>query len=445
MNDLTLKDLIDAYLHRHMYKRRVTATATEQTLNKHVSYMFARKLSEIDITVAEALHQRIGERSPIQSNRVLQTLKAAWNKGIKWQLCSEPNPFALVEQFPENVRTRRLSASEVQTLNRLLQKRENKDLHDYVMLSLFTGVRRNSLLSMRWEHLNLEARWWIIPKTKNGTPQLIPLGPNELNIINSRKNDTPWVFPSAQGEGHMGWLYKSWRSLIAAAEIPYARPHDLRRSLAAAMADLNVSATIIQGAMNHKSLVTTMKVYAIAGKDAELEARQLVQQQWFNDLPEESMSLLSKKSVTPDELEALVTTMRRFKDYSRYLGWFSKLPLRLIQSESEYETAKHVHRQSLRRNITEPDERDYFEVLATLIGVYEQKQRATLAHKPPHEALQWLMREQGLTRNDLVKILGSKSTVSELLSGKHLLSKKNAQRLAGRLGVEPELFMRRNT
>lgn len=282
MDTLTIHDLVNAYLNKYAYKRCKTAPAIEATINKHVKPLFSKKLVDITLMDAEALHQQIGKTSPIQSNRVIQAMKAAWNKGIKWQMCIAPNPFALIEHFPEKINTRRLSPSEVQRLFFFLKQKRNADLHDFVLLSLFTGVRRTNVLSMRWDDLDLIDGLWMIPTTKNGTPQLVPLGLRELEILRSRLNKSEWVFPSKRGTGHTKWLYKSWRSLLVASGIKYATFHDLRRSLAAAMADLNVSATIIQGAMNHKSLVTTMKVYAIAGKGAELEARQRVQDLWFS-------------------------------------------------------------------------------------------------------------------------------------------------------------------
>lgn len=436
MSDLTLKELVDLYLQRYAYKCCKTAGAIEATINKHAAPLFSRKLSEITIDTAEQLHRRVGKTSPIQSNRVIQALKAAWNKGIRWQLCTAPNPFALVERFPERSRNRRLSPSEVQQLLQLLQKRGNRDLHDLVMLALFTGVRRGNLLSMQWKDLRLEDKMWIIPETKNGTPQLVPLGVREVELLRARKNATPWVFPAKEGERHICWLYKSWRSLIAAAGIPYATPHDLRRSLAAAMADLNISATVIQSAMNHKSLATTLKVYAIAGKQAELEARQLVQQVWLGELPEVDISEHLK-----DNWSALVAVLKKAKESPKYFGLICRFPLRKIASEGQYKTAKRLCSKTKSADHLADDERNYFETLQVLIAAYEQEQRTRRSRMEPHELLKQLMQERGLTLRATARLTIPQSTLSEFLSGKRRLSQRNIQRLADGLDVDPKLFM----
>jgi len=181
MSELTLEDLIEAYFTKYANKNTKTAVAINASLRKHVRFIFKKKLSDITIDVAVSLHQRIGKRSPIQANRINQCLKAAWNKGIKWQIAPPLNPFALVEHNPEHVRSRRFGPSEVRRLEHALRQHGHKDLHDFVMLALNTGVRRTSLLSMRWDDLNLEDGLWIIPDSKSGTPQLILVGPLELD------------------------------------------------------------------------------------------------------------------------------------------------------------------------------------------------------------------------------------------------------------------------
>jgi len=65
-------------------------------------------------------------------------------------------------------------------------------------IRLATGARKNNVLSMRWQDVDLENGTWIIPDTKNGTGQTIMLTPDELKLLKQRFNDRKsleWVFP----------------------------------------------------------------------------------------------------------------------------------------------------------------------------------------------------------------------------------------------------------
>src|SRR5215472_16414074 len=68
------------------------------------------------------------------------------------------------------------------------------------------------------------------------------------------------------------------------------------------------------------------------------------------------------------------------------------------------------------------------EAQARLIAAYEE---SNWPRRPPRtsEILNYLMDQHGLTRADLVPILGTASRVSEVLSGKKVLSMTMVQRL----------------
>ena len=53
--------------------------------------------------------------------------------------------------------------------------------------------------------------------------------------------------------------------------------HDLRRSLASWMANTGANAPLIQSAMNHEDMKTTMSIYVHTVKGAERDAREKAQ------------------------------------------------------------------------------------------------------------------------------------------------------------------------
>lgn len=62
---------------------------------------------------------------------------------------------------------------------------------------------------------------------------------------------------------------KGWARLLIRAGINNCTLHDLRRNLGSWMASQNVNVALIQSALNHKDLKTTINVYARTAKDAE--------------------------------------------------------------------------------------------------------------------------------------------------------------------------------
>jgi HTH-type transcriptional regulator/antitoxin HigA len=77
---------------------------------------------------------------------------------------------------------------------------------------------------------------------------------------------------------------------------------------------------------------------------------------------------------------------------------------------------------------------------ASLIAAYEESKWPRL---PPSTAdlIRHLMDQHGLTRTDMIPILGSRSRVSEILRGKKGLSMAMVQRLRARFRVPAELLL----
>jgi HTH-type transcriptional regulator / antitoxin HigA len=85
-------------------------------------------------------------------------------------------------------------------------------------------------------------------------------------------------------------------------------------------------------------------------------------------------------------------------------------------------------------------EADLRDVLAVLIEDYEDK-HYEIDVPDPITALKFRMEQAGLTQNDLVPLLGSRSKVSEVLSGKRNLSLRMIRALHHHLGIPAEVLI----
>ena len=89
---------------------------------------------------------------------------------------------------------------------------------------------------------------------------------------------------------------------------------------------------------------------------------------------------------------------------------------------------------------SDPRELARLEAQARLISAYEE---AKWPRRPPTtvDVITYLMDQHGLTRADLVPILGTPSRVSEVLRGKKGLSMAMVQRLRARFRVPADMLL----
>ncbi len=118
------------------------------------------------------------------------------------------------------------------------------------------------------------------------------------------------------------------------------------------------------------------------------------------------------------------------------------LPLRPIHNNKDYEKALDVLEFISAFKLNKA-QKEYFEVLSDNIGKYEESRLSEQwKHTEPLDVLKFLLEENGLKAGDLAEILGlNKTYVYKILSGQRNLSKKNAQKLAERFGVQVSLFL----
>jgi HTH-type transcriptional regulator/antitoxin HigA len=111
----------------------------------------------------------------------------------------------------------------------------------------------------------------------------------------------------------------------------------------------------------------------------------------------------------------------------------------VIKTESDNARALAAVRELLGRDPT-PEEDALLHVLTVEIESFESK-TYTKTKITPAELLQFLLEENDLSAKDLAGILGGKSHVSEILSGKRKLGFKHAVRLGKRFHISAVLFL----
>ncbi|MDG2663817.1 tyrosine-type recombinase/integrase, partial [Vibrio parahaemolyticus] len=57
---------------------------------------------------------------------------------------------------------------------------------DLVEMAALTGLRRNELLTLEWESIDLDAKSFYVSKTKNGVPLELPIGHYLCELLSRR-------------------------------------------------------------------------------------------------------------------------------------------------------------------------------------------------------------------------------------------------------------------
>ena len=123
-----------------------------------------------------------------------------------------------------------------------------------------------------------------------------------------------------------------------------------------------------------------------------------------------------------------------------YTALLREVAPKVIRTEQENEAYTEILYELDRRSkdLTAA-EKELAELLTLLIENFEET-RYRLPRAKPLDALRFLMDQHELKQKDLVKVFGTASIVSEVLSGKRELNKKHIKRLSRRFHVSPELF-----
>ncbi len=114
--------------------------------------------------------------------------------------------------------------------------------------------------------------------------------------------------------------------------------------------------------------------------------------------------------------------------------------LKPIRTEADYEDAMGQMAALWGARSATP-EGDRLDILATLVDAYEATQYP-MDPPDPVEAIKFRMEQQGLTRKDLERMVGTRARVSEILNRQRNLSIGMIRKLHDVLGIPADVLIR---
>jgi integrase len=279
---LTVGDALKDYIERHL---KTDAVKNPTRASEGAQWQFDRYLPDWKNTRLDAITKEAVEKLYEQTkkkyglftgNRTIQLVRALFywaSNHMSWQ---GDNPARIKLVSEKKFRRRRyLQRDEAVRLIEALNTEPSQNLKDFVILALFTMARKGDVLSMRWQDINWDTEQWTIPDPKNKEPYVVPLGPEEMAVLNARKKDGVYVFPGHGKSKHLVGFKSSWTKLLERAKLADFRTHDLRRTLGSHMAQGRESLYIIGQALGHSEGLAVTSTYGQLQTDTVREAKKL--------------------------------------------------------------------------------------------------------------------------------------------------------------------------
>lgn len=266
----TVADLVERYLKYHT-SRNKSRDQTARIIKRYVlPALGKKKVADVTRPDVESLkHSITSAGKPIAANRVLAILSSmmTYAEEVGWRL-ERSNPCRRVRRNPENKRERYLTTAELERLGAALNAAEGKEHPSAlaaIRLLLLTGCRKGEILTLRWEHVDLQRGLLLLPDSKTGA-KTVPLGAPAVALLNglTRVEGNPYVCWGERPGGHLIGLYRAWNRLREAAGLADLRIHDLRHSFASVGAGSGLGLPIIGRLLGHATPITTARYAHLA-------------------------------------------------------------------------------------------------------------------------------------------------------------------------------------
>lgn len=257
----TLGDLIARYL------AEVTPTmkgASEDTIRlKAIMRKPIAQWSMANLSVARIAayrDERLQEVSAGTVIRELAYLSAIINHARREWGINVLNPVQTVRkpQSPQ-ARSRVLTDEEVSKLLMALEPtgRRSHWTKPAVQLALATAMRRGELLSLKWEHIDLQGRTAFLPDTKNGDSRTVPLSSVAVQVLAELpRHISGMVIPVKYFT-----LEAAFKRGVRRSGLDGVRFHDLRRTAITRMAERLPNVIELAAVSGHKSLMVLKRYY----------------------------------------------------------------------------------------------------------------------------------------------------------------------------------------
>jgi integrase len=212
---LTLADAFDTFFAARPQLSAYTVQNYTRTAKLYLKAWRKKPINEITGQMVLKRHQELSaEIGKTTANNVMRHLRSVYNFAAATHDEFPPNPVQILTQarawHREQRRQTLVTALDLPSWWKAVMA-EPEHSRDFLLMALFTGMRRGELMALRWDNVDLKARTLHLPKTKNGDPLNLPLSTFLAELLTerfARAHASPYVFPGPGKDGHL-WKPRS--------------------------------------------------------------------------------------------------------------------------------------------------------------------------------------------------------------------------------------------
>lgn len=288
-SSITLQKVFDDYSQSKHNVKESTMKNYNSLMNNYLGDWKNKPISEITRDMVEQRHRDIGygigrfNKSPTRANTTFRLVRALFNYAIgQYETQSgEPlflhNPVVRISSqklwFKEKIRQGVVMKYDLKKwyegVMKLPVKKDNVHTHtsaevvrDFLIFAMFSGLRRNEVLEMKWSDIDFQNHSFTLEDTKNNESHSLPLNFKLDEVLERRMRDrdnpninpydNPYVF---QGSTPNGYLHPPKRQMARARELVgfHFTNHDLRRTFETMAYRLNFNKYTLDKLINHKN------------------------------------------------------------------------------------------------------------------------------------------------------------------------------------------------
>lgn len=256
-HERTVKDMAERYIQERVIGASRHGERRARGVLAHLLPIFGTKtlaqVSPKEIVAYKVQRQREGA-APATIVKELALLKAAFNVAIReWEWCRD-NPVKRVSMG--RVNNARVRYVDDETFGKVYQACPAW-LQPIVVLARYTGMRRDNIVSLQWQQVDLARQMIYLEHTKNGDRLGVPLCNPVIitleGLKRGRLKSLGPVFLQPNGEAVTGDMVTiAFRRACHKIEVMDFRFHDLRHTFASALVQRGVDLYRVQRLLGHR-------------------------------------------------------------------------------------------------------------------------------------------------------------------------------------------------
>ncbi|MDC1541884.1 integrase family protein [Candidatus Pseudothioglobus singularis] len=290
-HDISLQKVFTDYCVSKHNVKSSTMKNYNSIFNAYLDDWKKKPIAEITRDMIEKRHRDIGKgskkfsESPSRANTTMRLVRALFNYAMGQYEDSQGEPLFLHNPvsritsqklwFKEKIRQDTVMNYDLKKwyegVMKLPFQKDNvyidtsaEVVRDFLIFAMFSGLRRNEVLEMKWSDIDFRNHSFTLEDTKNNESHSLPLNFKLDEVLERRKNDSdnPYVFQGLKPNSH---LHPPKRQMARAVELVgfHFTTHDLRRTFETMANRLNLSNYTLDKLINHKNSKTITGRYIV--------------------------------------------------------------------------------------------------------------------------------------------------------------------------------------